>query len=43
MKYIQSKNITCDEPIKKTLHQKVNRILFTYLLKQPISKLNIVV
>jgi len=22
--------ITCDEPIKKACHQKINRILFTY-------------
>jgi hypothetical protein len=30
-KYIQSANITCDEPIKKAYHQEINRILLIYL------------
>jgi hypothetical protein len=32
-KYTQSENIIYDEPIKKACHQKINRILLTYLLK----------
>ncbi len=31
IRYIQ--NITCDKPIKKACHQKINRILFIYLLR----------
>jgi hypothetical protein len=30
-KYTQNVNITCDEPIKNACHQKINRILLTYL------------
>ncbi len=30
-KYRQNANITCDEPIKKACHQKINRVLPTCL------------
>ncbi len=33
VKYVQSANFACDEPIKNACHQKINRIVLTYLFR----------